>query len=172
MSALQKAAAGVATIIAGAAAAAVASNATAIPAANTATTTHVTPQTDSDRWIAIDMSKYNLDHHLLHSALSGDDKLERYDLALAPDARSLRAIVRLGDQACGHPRIVHGGAIASILDDAFGVLFYAAKVGNGFTANLHVDYRKPLPAGTDVHVFTRIDRVEGRKVRRTRDLLP
>lgn len=107
-----------------------------------------------------------MDHHLLHSALSGDDKLEKYELYLDTPKRNLRAIARLGDRACGHPRIVHGGAIASLLDDAFGCLFFAARVGNGFTAKLEVNYRRPLPAGTEVHILTHIDRVEGRKVRR------
>ena len=67
--------------------------------------------------------------------------------------------------ACGHPSIVHGGAIASVLDDTFGVLFFASRLGNGFTANLNVNYRKPLAAGTDVTVHVAVDRVEGRKVR-------
>ena len=107
----------------------------------------------------------NMDHHLLHSALSGDDKLEKYELYLDTPKRNLRAVARLGDRACGHPHIVHGGAIASLLDDAFGCLFFAARVGNGFTAKLEVNYRRPLPAGTEVHILTRIDRIEGRKVR-------
>ena len=66
--------------------------------------------------------------------------------------------------ACGHPHIVHGGAIASLLDDAFGSLFFACRIGNGFTANLNVDYRAPMPAGCDIRIETWVDRVEGRKV--------
>ena len=47
-----------------------------------------------------------------------------------------------------------------MLDDTFGVAFFAAKLGGGFTANLTVNYRKPLPAGRDVYVKATIDRIE------------
>lgn len=67
---------------------------------------------------------------------------------------------RLGAQACGHPQIAHGGAIAALLDDVFGAAFFAAKLGVGFTANLSVQYRQPLPAGTEVVIRAEIDRVE------------
>lgn len=70
------------------------------------------------------------------------------------------AHARLGSKACGHPHIVHGGALASLLDDAFGVAFFTAKLGSGFTANLSVDYRRPLAAGTDIVVKAAIERVE------------
>jgi len=112
--------------------------------------------------VALDLSRFPLEHHLLHSALAGEDKLESYELELSTDKTSLRARVRFGSKACGHPRIVHGGALASILDDALGTLFLASG-RNGFTANLSVDYRKPLPAGTDVCVRASIDRVETSK---------
>lgn len=76
------------------------------------------------------------------------------------DNRSVIAKARLGSKACGHPHIVHGGALASLLDDVFGVSFFASKLGGGFTANLTINYRKPLPAGKDVLVMATIDRIE------------
>jgi acyl-coenzyme A thioesterase PaaI-like protein len=113
-------------------------------------------------YVSLDLSRFPLEHHLLHSALAGEDKLEAYALEVSTDKTALRARVRFGNKACGHPRIVHGGALASILDDALGTLFLASG-RNGFTANLSVDYRKPLPAGTDVFVQATIDRVETSK---------
>lgn len=64
--------------------------------------------------------------------------------------------------ACGHPHIVHGGAISSLLDDSLGTLFIANGC-TGFTANLNVNFRKPLPAGTTVYVEGAIARVETSK---------
>lgn len=113
----------------------------------------------------VDLRAYRLEHHLLHTALAGEGKLERYELYVsAPSAgaghRSALAVARLGSRACGHPAVVHGGAIAALLDDVFGCAFFASALGTGFTANLSVDYRKPLPPGTLVHVRARVDRVE------------
>ena len=55
---------------------------------------------------------------------------------------------RLGTRAvCGHPTIIHGGALAAIFDDSFGALFFASRIGNGFTANLSVDYRQGIGGG-------------------------
>ena len=65
--------------------------------------------------------------------------------------------------AKGFPGVVHGGAIAAILDDALGGL-------NGFnghlamTANLSIDYHKPLPVAADAALECWIERVEGRKI--------
>lgn len=62
----------------------------------------------------------------------------------------------LGRAACGHRGIVHGGAIAAVLDDAFGVCFLHAGLGSGFTASLKVDYRKPVPAEEPLRVKVRV----------------
>jgi acyl-coenzyme A thioesterase PaaI-like protein len=61
---------------------------------------------------------------------------------------------------CGHPSIVHGGALSAVFDDVFGALFVASRQGNGFTANLNVNYRKPVMAGTNLVIEARIDRIE------------
>jgi len=69
-----------------------------------------------------------------------------------------------GESACGHPGIVHGGALAASFDDAFGSLFFSQHIGNGFTARLEVDYKRPVPAGTPLRLVTRVDSIQGRKV--------
>ena len=126
-----------------------------VPASSTSTAS-----VGADSFTPIDLSSYVLTHHLLHEALAGDEKLERYELHLSSDKRSLRADVRLGPKACGHPRWIHGGAIASVFDDAMGTLFLSSSEGTGFTANLNVDYRSPVPEGTELRVLAFIDRVE------------
>lgn len=96
----------------------------------------------------------------MHNTLATDDALAQYDLFLSKDRQHLLAKARFGGKACGHPQIIHGGAIASLLDDAMGTLFLSARLGNGFTANLNIDYRKPMAAGTPVVVEAGVDRVE------------
>lgn len=51
-------------------------------------------------------------------------------------------IWELGDKLCGHPGIIHGGCIASIFDQFFGMIF-VCNAGRGFTANLNINYLKP-----------------------------
>jgi 3'-phosphoadenosine 5'-phosphosulfate synthase len=108
----------------------------------------------------LDFSRYSLSHHLLHSSLSGPEKLEHYSLSISQDKRELRGELRLGSKVCGHPAFIHGGAIASVCDDAMGMLFLSSGHGSGFTANLNVNYRKPIPAGTNLAVVCSVDRVE------------
>jgi acyl-coenzyme A thioesterase PaaI-like protein len=115
---------------------------------------------DAPEWREVDLSNWPLDHHLLHNSLKGEGKVEHYRLFIAPDLRSIRAEITLGHQVCGHPSIVHGGTLAAVFDDTFGALFVASRLGNGFTANLSVNYRKPVLAGTPLVLEGRIDRVE------------
>lgn len=96
---------------------------------------------------------------------SGSDKLERYDVFWYPRKQVIQARVRFGHHLSGHPGIVHGGAIASLFDDAFGVLFFSLKLGSGFTANLNVNYRSPIYTGRDVLYQVELEEVEGRKVK-------
>lgn len=71
----------------------------------------------------------------------------------------------LGDLMCGHPRIVHGGLTSALLDQTLGISsFVAAPDRSSFTANLTVNYRKPLPANTAVAVRCRATKIEGRKL--------
>jgi hypothetical protein len=41
-----------------------------------------------------------------------------------------------------------------------GTLFLSLGEGNGFTANLNIDYRRPIPAGTRVEIVADLDRIE------------
>ena len=49
---------------------------------------------------------------------------------------------------------------AALLDDAMGTLFLSSGHGTGFTANLSVNYRRPIPHGTRLRVECAVDRVE------------
>lgn len=118
------------------------------------------PGPSAEVWTPVDFSKHNLKHHLVHASLSGSGKVEDYRIFVAPGRQSVRVELRMGHSVCGHPTIIHGGALAAVFDDAFGALFVASRAGNGFTANLSVDYRRPVPAGADLTLEATIDRVE------------
>jgi acyl-coenzyme A thioesterase PaaI-like protein len=62
----------------------------------------------------------------------------------------------------GAPGFVHGGAVATVLDDALGTI--PIMLGQpSVTANLNVDYRAPVLLGTTVQISAWLMRREGRK---------
>ncbi|KZL86476.1 thioesterase family protein, partial [Colletotrichum incanum] len=78
--------------------------------------------------------------------------------------KSLVSISHLGTDMCGHPGIVHGGLLATLLDEGLARCCFGALPHNvGVTAKLEINYRKPVHAGTYVVLRARTTRVEGRK---------
>lgn len=78
--------------------------------------------------------------------------------------KSLVSISHLGTDMCGHPGIVHGGLLATLLDEGLARCCFGALPHNvGVTAKLEINYRKPVHAGTYVVLRARTMRVEGRK---------
>lgn len=63
----------------------------------------------------------------------------------------------------GAPGFVHGGAIATVLDDALGSLLLVLRKP-AVTAKLEVNYRRPAFIDRDYGVEAWVDRVEGRKI--------
>ena len=72
-----------------------------------------------------------------------------------PEARSATARTRLSADYQGWAGIVHGGVIASLLDE---VCMYACRtLGDQMvTAELTVRYRSPLPVETEVELDARV----------------
>merc|ERR1712087_58572 len=106
------------------------------------------------------------------STLRGKSMVEEAELYNDEASSSVAGIYVLGCSLCGHSGLIHGGVTAMALDDTFGLCYYQGMrkstlrpdAGRGFTANLDVNYRKPLPCAQRVVVHARIERVEGRKV--------
>jgi acyl-coenzyme A thioesterase PaaI-like protein len=76
----------------------------------------------------------------------------------------LVSICYLGDAVCGHPGIVHGGLLATLMDEGLARTCFAAlphKVG--MTASLKIDYRAPCKADQFVVLKAKTTKVEGRK---------
>lgn len=62
-----------------------------------------------------------------------------------------RGFYVLGTALCGHPNVVHGGVLATLLDEGLGWLVIArlGKGVNAVTARLEVNYRRPVIALND-----------------------
>ena len=59
----------------------------------------------------------------------------------------------------GPPAHVHGGLIAAMFDELLGF----AQLSPGFTAYLHINYRKPTPLNTPLTLHAWVASVDGRK---------
>jgi acyl-coenzyme A thioesterase PaaI-like protein len=70
----------------------------------------------------------------------------------------------------GPPAVVHGGWVATLLDQLLGHANAAAGVG-GFTAELTVRYRRPTPSGVPLTLRARTDIVNGRRVRASGEIV-
>lgn len=78
--------------------------------------------------------------------------------------RSMASIFYLGTDVSGYPGLVHGGMLATMLDEGLASCAYPAipqKVG--MTANLQINYRKPVQAGQFLVLRAQTTKVEGRK---------
>lgn len=71
--------------------------------------------------------------------------------------------VTLDDAKQGPPGHAHGGALATLIDEAMG----AAAWNRGhrvLAANLNFNYRRPVPLHVEVQVRGKIERIDGRKI--------
>ncbi|XP_029331398.1 acyl-coenzyme A thioesterase THEM4 [Mus caroli] len=59
-------------------------------------------------------------------------------------------------------RFVHGGAIATIIDVTTGTCAFSE--GIAMTANLNINYKKPIPLLSVVVVNSQLQKIEGRKL--------
>jgi acyl-coenzyme A thioesterase PaaI-like protein len=67
--------------------------------------------------------------------------------------------VTFGPAYEGPPGHVHGGLVAAMFDELLGF----AQLNPGFTAYLHVNYRKPTPLNTPLRLVAWVESVNGRK---------
>jgi acyl-coenzyme A thioesterase PaaI-like protein len=67
--------------------------------------------------------------------------------------------VTFGPAYEGPPGHVHGGLIAAMFDELLGF----AQLSPGFTAYLHINYRKPTPLNAELRLVAWIESVERRK---------
>ncbi|CAL1710534.1 unnamed protein product [Somion occarium] len=114
----------------------------------------------------VTLSEERRANSLTAGALRGPGKL-----ALPPLVRAKRdeseswIFLHVGRGLCGHEGIIHGGLLATLLDESFGriaLLNLPDKVG--VTANLNISYKAPTRADQFIVIKTRLVEQNGRKV--------
>jgi 3'-phosphoadenosine 5'-phosphosulfate synthase len=103
--------------------------------------------------------------NLMAGTLSGEGMIAVPPLHFSEEGgKSSVAIFYLGTDICGHPGIVHGGLLATILDEGLARCCFPALPSKvAVTANLNVNYRKPAPADSYFVLRAKTTKVEGRK---------
>ena len=103
--------------------------------------------------------------NLTAGTLLGPGKLVLPPLVFgARDGSQLVSLLFVGAKLCGHPGIIHGGLLATMLDEGLARCCFPALPNKiGVTASLKVDYRKPCPADNFVVLKASTIKVEGRK---------
>ncbi|KAI1318689.1 hypothetical protein EDD11_005982 [Mortierella claussenii] len=111
------------------------------------------------------LTKVTEPHHLTAGTLRGENMLSVHPLKFErKDKKAIVLFMHLGRSLCGHDRIIHGGLLATLLDEATGMValpnlpFHIA-----FTANLNINYRKPVKADQFVMIKAEFEQAEGRK---------
>lgn len=106
-------------------------------------------------------------HNLTGGTLLGENKIEVPPLTFSEKNGELPTLVQisyLGSALCGHPGIVHGGLLATMLDEGLARACFPALPNKvGVTASLKIDYRVPCPGNSYVVLKAQTTKVEGRK---------
>ncbi|KAK9484336.1 HotDog domain-containing protein [Lipomyces starkeyi] len=80
------------------------------------------------------------------------------------ESHEMVSIVHLGRNLCGHPGIIHGGLLATLLDEGLCRCAFLALPSNvGVTANLNLNYRSPALADRLYVMRANVTKVDGRK---------
>ncbi|KAI8072328.1 HotDog domain-containing protein [Gongronella butleri] len=104
-------------------------------------------------------------HSLTATTLRGPGMIHRRPLKFFnEDKTECIMIAHLGTNLCGHDGIIHGGLLATLLDEHLAYVSLPNLPNfTGFTANLNLDYRRPVKSDQWVLIRGKLDRVEGRK---------
>lgn len=77
--------------------------------------------------------------------------------------RSVFADVTFDESKEGGKAIVHGGAIAAVLDEAMGTAAYESGKA-GYTATMTYNYHAHIPLYQEVHIRAWVEKIEGKKI--------
>jgi acyl-coenzyme A thioesterase PaaI-like protein len=82
---------------------------------------------------------------------------------VAGEGMTMESRLEVGEFHQGAPGLAHGGIIATAMDEAMGVLNRLLLVP-AVTVHLEVDYVRPVPVGSVLHIRTSIVGHVGRKI--------
>lgn len=103
--------------------------------------------------------------NLTGGTLLGADKIAVPPLQFSTDdGSSFVSIQYLGSALCGHPGIIHGGLLGTLLDEGLARCCFPALPNKvGVTASLNISYKAPCMANQIVVLVAETIKVEGRK---------
>ncbi|KAK2777895.1 hypothetical protein FQN53_002030 [Emmonsiellopsis sp. PD_33] len=112
-----------------------------------------------EEWEAYeDFEEEEKPHRLTSGPMSGSKGLGVQRIFWNERRHEAVTVVYFGDALTGWPRKTHGGAIATVLDESLGrVAIRSFPARAGVTANLDIDYRKPVNAGYFYTVTAKYD---------------
>ena len=84
-------------------------------------------------------------------------------VAYAGEAAEITAQFTVGETHQGAPGLAHGGLLSLALDEALGKLMWLLRAP-AVTARLEVDFLKPVPIGSTIHISAHITGQVNRKV--------
>lgn len=104
-------------------------------------------------------------HNLTAGTLLGPGRVTVPPLAFAEaGGKSYVEVFHVGTALCGHAGIVHGGFLATVLDEGLARCCFAALPHNiGLTAKLEINYKAPAYADQYLVLKATTTKVEGRK---------
>lgn len=113
----------------------------------------------------LNVSEENLPDHLSCSTLSGQGMLSRRPIVFFDDDNgALMAFYHVGRKLSGHPKLVHGGLLAVLLDECMGKASFSKLVGKiAVTAKLEISYQSPVYVEKVIVIEAEVTEVQGRK---------
>ncbi|KAI0761031.1 HotDog domain-containing protein [Trametes elegans] len=126
---------------------------------------------DKDEWYEtrpyLNLPEERRVNSLTAGTLKGPGKLALPPLVRARrDATENWIFIHVGRALCGHEGVVHGGLLATLLDESLArvaLLNLPEKVG--VTANLNINYKAPTRAHQFIVLKIKLDEAQGRKAR-------
>lgn len=95
----------------------------------------------------------------------GTDNPVSMKLDFQPEGDGVEARTSVAKEYAGYREFVHGGVVATLLDEAMGWALLHATGNYGVTRNLNVTYRRPLTIDRPIVVRATIVETNGRTVR-------
>jgi acyl-coenzyme A thioesterase PaaI-like protein len=81
----------------------------------------------------------------------------------ATSDRTVRGSFLVTEHHQGAPGLAHGGVISAAVDEGMGYLLWLVE-SPAVTAHIEVDFRRPVPVGSQLELEARLDLVQGRKI--------
>ncbi|KAK7203101.1 HotDog domain-containing protein [Myxozyma melibiosi] len=118
-----------------------------------------------ERRMWADVPQKYLDSGFLSGSLRGPGKFAVPGIVFVnEEEKKVVSVIHCGRKVCGFPRIVHGGVIASLLDECLArAAILPLPAHTAVTANLTVNYRRPTQADQVISIETEVTENTDRK---------